>query len=635
MADKAGLAFAGLVAAAGGLSVAFAEAMNLDAVKGKFAAQMGDAGYAAELGDVAGKLYTSNFGESVEDNMNAIRRVMSTGLLSEDASNADIERITAKAQTLSKVFGQDVAQSARAAGQMVRTGLAKDADEAFDILTRGFQQTGDNAGDLLDTVSEYSTQFRKLGLDGTTAMGLIQQGLKGGARDADIVADSLKEFSIRAVDGSKLTAEGFKMLGLDAGKMAKQIGKGGDDASKGLDTVLDKLRGIKDPVKQNQAAVALFGTQAEDLGEALLKLDPSKATTAMGDVSGAAEKAGKAMDTPGAALQKFKRSVQQAIVEKVSAALPIIISFGQWFSRNKEWIMPIAVGLLAIGAALGVVAIATKVYTAYQWLLNVALNANPIGIIILALIALAAGIAYAWTHSEKFRKIVIAVWNAVKGGVMAAINWLKVKIPAAWGWIKDRSVALFNGAKNGVVNIATGIKNAVTGAIKGAVDKVTGIKDKVLGFFKSAGTWLKEAGKSIIRGLIQGVSDMIGSLKEKFNSVTNLIPDWKGPLDKDKVLLRPAGKAIMGGLIRGVDDESPNVKKTFNRVTWDIARTGSNVSTGALTAPSRSGGVKVEVNVRGHVTAERDLAKAIAVSVRDEIARNGKRNGGSGLGGTR
>src|SRR3546814_1665275 len=58
-----------------------------------------------------------------------------------------------------------------------------------------------------------------------------------------------------------------------------------------LDLTLDSLRRMKDPTEREAAAVALFGTQAEDLGAALFELDPSSATKKLGDVGGAAKKA--------------------------------------------------------------------------------------------------------------------------------------------------------------------------------------------------------------------------------------------------------------------------------------------------------------------------------------------------------
>jgi phage-related minor tail protein len=106
-------------------------------------------------------------------------------------------------------------------------------------------------------------------LDASTATGLLVQGMQAGARNSDLVADAIKEFSIRAVDGSKTTSDGFKAIGVDAGQMAAQIARGGPEASAALDLVLNRFRAMPDPVAQSRAAVALFGTQAEDLGKAL------------------------------------------------------------------------------------------------------------------------------------------------------------------------------------------------------------------------------------------------------------------------------------------------------------------------------------------------------------------------------
>lgn len=277
---------------------------------------------AGELGDLAGQLYADNFGESLGDVSNALVAVERDLGDFADTAAGGVEGMTQKVLTLSDVFEQDLGQATRAVSQMLRTGLASSADEALDLLTVGFQSGADKAGDLLDTVTEYSTQFRNAGLSGEQALGLISQGLADGARDADIVADAIKEFTIRAVDGSKLTADGFKMIGLNAGQMASDIGAGGDRANAALDLTLDRLSEIEDPVLRSQAAVALFGTQAEDLGQALFALDPSSAVDALGQVGGAAQKAVDTMgDTPAAKIESFKRKFTQAFTEMGGAAI--------------------------------------------------------------------------------------------------------------------------------------------------------------------------------------------------------------------------------------------------------------------------------------------------------------------------
>lgn len=308
---------------------------------------------ASRLGAVAGRVYAGAYGDSLDEVNSALRSVISSGAAMRDASDAQLEDITGKVLNLSKTFEQDLGATTRAVGQMIRTGLARDAGEALDIITRGFQTGGDKADDLLDTVNEYGTQWRKVGLSGAQAMGLISQGLRAGARDSDIVADAIKEFSIRAVDGSKLTAEGFKSIGLNAGDMAARIGAGGKTANDALDLTLDRLRRIEDPVKRSQTAVALFGTQAEDLGDALFALDPSSAVAALGKVGGAADQMGKDLTTPRAQLTAIKRQLEQ----RMTAG---ILEVFDWVKANRaevtEGLFAVARGLLAMSPALGVVA---------------------------------------------------------------------------------------------------------------------------------------------------------------------------------------------------------------------------------------------------------------------------------------
>lgn len=294
-AIAAGMAVA--TAAIAGATAALKASVERSQVGAMIGAQGGgtDPGRMAELGKLAGKVYSDNFGESLAAAGTAVRDVLRNHLLPEDATDELVKKTSEKLLTIGTVVEADSSEVARSVKTLLNTGLVKSADEAFDLIARGSQQGLNVAGDLLDTLTEYPTQFRKLGLSAETSLGLLQQGLRGGARDTDIVADALKEFSIRAVDGSKLTAQGFKAIGLDAKKMADDVAAGGPRAAAALQLTLDKLRAIKDPAKQAQAAVSLFGTQAEDLGKALYSLDPSKAVGALGDVQGAADAAAKAL----------------------------------------------------------------------------------------------------------------------------------------------------------------------------------------------------------------------------------------------------------------------------------------------------------------------------------------------------
>lgn len=254
-----------------------------------------DEATAGRIGSAAAQAFVGNFGQSIAENMDTATAAIQSGLLSATADTGSIRRTIEQLTTVSTLLGEDIPSVARSASQAIKTGMAGDAAEALDLLTVAGQNGLNVSGDLLDTITEYGTQFRKLGLDGTDAMGLISQAVKNGARDTDVAADAIKEFSIRAVDGSKLTADSFAAIGLNADAMAAKFAQGGDTARAAFDQVLDAIRNIEDPVLRAQVAVGLFGTQAEDLGQALNHFDLSTVENEFGRVEGASQRAADTM----------------------------------------------------------------------------------------------------------------------------------------------------------------------------------------------------------------------------------------------------------------------------------------------------------------------------------------------------
>lgn len=312
-----GLAAAG---AALGTTIAAAEWQAFNAyfdqrsMAGVISAQQGGtAAEAGKLGRVAGMSYYSNFADTMEEGNAALSGVLGQGLVSTDDSEAEIQKLTNMASTAARVVGDDANMIARAATQLIRNDLAGNAQEAMDLIVRSSQVGVNRAGDMIDTIEEYSTKFRDMGLSGSESLGLLNQALDAGARDADIAADSIKEFSIRAIDGSEATARGFKTLGLDARQMGQDIGAGGESARDALDKTLDGLRSIEDPVLRNQAAVDLFGTTAEDLGDALFAMDLDTVSSQLDGVAGSTENAAKTIQDSMSPIDRFGRGMQGAV----------------------------------------------------------------------------------------------------------------------------------------------------------------------------------------------------------------------------------------------------------------------------------------------------------------------------------
>ncbi|MEV8396264.1 phage tail tape measure protein, partial [Streptomyces sp. NPDC056650] len=469
----AGVAAGALVAK--GISLELEKA----AATGKLKGQLGlTPQEAKKAGNAAGKLYAGAVTESIEDGAAAVRAIMSAGLAPEKATTKQLANLATKAQDLASLFEVDMPQAANAAGQAVKTGLVKNADEAFDVFTRGFQVMGPRADDLMDTFNEYGTIFRSMGLDAKTATGLISQGMKAGARDTDVVADSIKEFTIEAVAGSDKIRGGYKLVGLDADKMFKMIGKGGDSARTAFDMTLDALRKVKDPIDRNAAAVELFGTKAEDMGQALFALDPSKAVADLGKVGGAAKQAGDDLrDNAGAKFEQFKRRALMSIGAATNRyVLPPLLKFGTfllddvlppvqsvtgwlgdhlmpalketgraisstaaWFQKWGIWLSPLAILIGGVTLALSANAIASGLSTAALWaqvtaltvaetvtggfaavmgVLNAVMALNPFVLVAIAVVALGAALFIAYKKSETFRNIVQTTWKVIADGAL-------------------------------------------------------------------------------------------------------------------------------------------------------------------------------------------------------------------------
>ena len=134
-----------------------------------------------------------------------------------------------------------------------------------------------------------------------------------------------------------------------------------------------------------------------------------------------------------------------------------------WLEKNRDLIQSIGVfigiataGLLIYQVAVNGVAIVTKIWTAVQWALNAALNANPVGAIIMAIALLVSAIVYLWKHFDWFRGALVAVWEAFKAVFMN----LKNLAASVLGGIGDLLIGVFTFDKE---RIAKGLESLKTG----------------------------------------------------------------------------------------------------------------------------------------------------------------------------
>lgn len=164
------------------------------------------------------------------------------------------------------------------------------------------------------------------------------------------------------------------------------------------------------------------------------------------------------------------------------------------------WLKGTRIAALASAAAGLVVKAATAAWTAVQWLLNAALSANPIGLIIIAIIALIAGIVLLWQNSETFRDIVTAVFEAVWEAIKFVWDWISENWPLLLAILTgpiglavlaiitywDEIVAGVIGVKDWIVDTFNGIVDFVTGLPGKLADAASNMWDGIVDSFKSA-----------------------------------------------------------------------------------------------------------------------------------------------------
>jgi tape measure domain-containing protein len=118
-----------------------------------------------------------------------------------------------------------------------------------------------------------------------------------------------------------------------------------------------------------------------------------------------------------------------SILSGLSKFISIIAGAWNWLVRNKDIVMALAIGvgvatvayqiyLLTIGEGI----IMTGLMTAAQWALNIAMNANPIGLIITGIAVLTAGIVLAYQKFGTFRAVLWGVWGTIKAWAALVVD---------------------------------------------------------------------------------------------------------------------------------------------------------------------------------------------------------------------
>ena len=624
LAGKLGTAL-GTIVAAGGVSAMLGSAVNQTKAANKYQAMTGvNDEELATMKESMQNLYNDNMGEDFADIANSMAEVRNQTQL----AGKELESLTSNALLLRDTYDFDVKESVRAADMLMKQ-FGIDGDRAYDLIAQGAQMGLDKNGNLLDSMNEYSVHFQQIGFGAEDMIGMFKNAADQGVFDIDKIGDAVKEFGIRAVDGSDSTAKGFEALGLDADKMAHKFKEGGETGQKAFQETLKALNDMKDPVKREQAGVALFGTMWEDLG--------SKAVLAMSEttkgITGGTEALDKInqvrYDDAMSALQALGRKINTSLAEPINSVMPIAQSV---LGFVKDHLTAITIALGALGALM----IAGKIST-------MGFTAAIQGFTIATKIAKAAQLAWQGVMVV-FKGIMMAARTAqllFNGALLAnPITWVVVGVMALiaavvllvknWDTVKTKILGIWKSLKQGAANL----RDAVVGKIKGIIDKIVNFKDE-----------MKQKGKDLLDGFLEGI-------KSKFEGLKNI-----GKTIKDKVLgglkwfkfgspskrMAQYGKWTMEGYTNSVKDNADSLKKTIDKSVATPFKTtailkGENDYTPESTSTSYNRTSNSETNYwnpqfnltvasAGDRDTERKVKKWVKESINDTIDSMNRRSG--------
>lgn len=448
-----------------------------------------------------------------------------------------LEKLTTQFQQL-KGMGMETDINAMA-GAFQQFGVeVEDMPAMLDSVFQISQATGRDMTALVDNLSKSGPALKEFGFGLEESAGLLGALDKAGL-DADKTMNSMtKALSEFAKDGKDPQRELWGMISkIDeltaAGKSAEAIdlansifgARGGagfvaavESGTFAYDDFMDSLGASSDTIGGLAEETADFSERWDQFkNQAMLAVEPI-ATKVFDSLV-------PALDMAQGAFGNAMESVQ---------------GFAEWVQRNTDWLIPLGAGLSVVAGGLAAIAlqqkivaagglikfmkdlsVVTKIQTGVQAAFNLVMAANPIVLVTMAIAGLVAGLVVFFTKTEtgqrvwqNFTQKLGEMWERFKERFHEVIASITQKFEE---W-KSNTQSVIESVKG----FFTAFGDKVRDTSDRAISAVKSIPEGIKNAFKNAGTWLVDAGKQMIRGLIDGIKSMAGKVGD---AVRWVVPD--------------------------------------------------------------------------------------------------------------
>jgi hypothetical protein len=464
--------------------------------------------------------------------------------------------LTVAAVDFAKAASEDQAAAERMAGSLKRTAGATDAQVAS--LEEWITAQGKALG-VAD--SELRPALEKL----AAASGSVEQAQRDAAIAMDLAAQS----------------------GVSTEVAAKAIAKAYDGSTGSLKKLLPGL----------DAATLKSGDMAAIMEELATKTGGAAAEFA-GTAAGGMQRLTLAMD-------ETKESLGAALLPAFERLMPILQGFATWAQENTGLILGIAaaVGVLAGGivaanvamklyeAGQAAIKIATLGWQAAQWLLNAALTANPIGLVIVAIAAFIGVLVLAYNKVGWFRDFVDKAFALVKRAIDVVVKWFQETawpiLETVFGWIVD------------AIGVYIGVWKRAFEVAKAAVLVVW--------------EWLRDTFGPGLERMWTAITTALGLVKSSFETVFGAV---RTAVSAAWDFIRPILEKIAAGL-QAARDAVANIP-----IIGGIVGRSAPASSSSLLS-SRAGGQVVNVTVTAGIGNPVEIARQVENVMRSRQVRLG------------
>lgn len=451
---------------------------------------------------------------------------------------------------------------------------AEDTSLMLDLLNKAGQDTGEGVDSLAASLTSNAPALQEMGFNVSDAAMFLANLSKNGVDASGTMAGLKKALSNAAAEGTPMS---------EALAEIEDSIKNASTSTEAITTATELFgskagAAIATAVRQGNLSFEQLGTSMKDFEGNVsdtfaATLDaPDKFAQAIQDIKTEfADLTGRIMEEHGPQITEFFNMVTEDLMPKLEEGIG-------WLIDNLPLVggaigaLTAAVVAFKTAAAIGSIInlwkeyeVASKLAAAGQWLVNAAMSANPIGILITALAALVAAFIYLWNTSEDFRNFWLGLWENIKEIVNIAIEAIKAFFTplveffkAIWEQIKEpvlilidlivlrfklmieairlvisKLAPIFVNAWNKIKETFSGVKAFFVTIFQGAVDAVKIIINGLIGIVKS-----------VINTIIRGINKFIDAL----NRIE--IPDWVPGIGGAHLSIPNIPELAKGGVLR-------------------------------------------------------------------------------------